>query len=144
MRQELSSRHTWVYRWGIPGCLTLVALGAIWEFGNLGTPEPAESGRVATGIIIAAVAMIVSRILDRAKRVWLDDGDLIVADFRRETRVSCDNIVKVRTLPFFWPHRIQVRFKKPTVFGDSIVFFPPLKFGRGHPVVRVLGRKSNS
>ena len=70
-KRELSTRLSPLYRWGIPGVLTLVAIAAVlWaSFFTEGRPDPLQVGLAA---LIAAASMIYSRWLDRAKRVWID------------------------------------------------------------------------
>jgi hypothetical protein len=138
MRKELSSRYTWMYRWVVPGFLTVVAVAVIWQFGKLGDDAPASGSGVLLGVAIAAAAMILARILDRAKRVWLIDDKLLISDYRREVRVGLSDVAEVKSMPWFWPPRISVRFSQTTAFGAGIVFFPPLQIARPAAIVRQL------
>lgn len=144
MRRELSSRHAYIYRWVIPALLTLGAVAAIWEFA-ITRPGQSDMLSVATGVLIAAALMILARILDRAKRVWLDGDSLVVSDYRHEARVDLADIERVTQTRFFWPERVRICFSRPTLFGDSIVFFPPLRFTgllSPHPVVADLSSRA--
>ena len=69
--------------------------------------------------------MIIARIFDRAKRVWLTDDVVRISDLRREIEVGREEVAEVSRTPFFLPTRIRVRLVRATVFGDTVYFFPP-------------------
>ncbi|MDH3978753.1 MAG: hypothetical protein OEU86_09565 [Gammaproteobacteria bacterium] len=123
---ELSASYAWLYRWGIPGLLTILAILAIWYFAirQSGLPDTLS---VAIGIAIAGSLMCIARIFDRAKRVWVDGQNLIINDYSKETEVSMARIESAKLTPLFWPHRITIKFSEPTAFGDKISFFPVLR-----------------
>lgn len=125
MRRELSTPYSWVYRWFIPALLTVVAGGALWIL-VIGREGPADTFMLILAILIASAALILSRILDRAKRVWLDAEQLVFAAYGKEHTVSLTDIQRVVETPFFRPHRIRLYFSTNTPCGATIVFFPPL------------------
>ena len=141
MRRELSSKATPLYRWVMPAALTVLAVAVIWRLGGVGTAERPEPGTVVLALVIAALLVILARILDRAKRVWIDGDTLIVSDYRKEAQVHVDDIADVEATRFVKPDRVRIRFRHPTIFGDNIVFFPPINW-RGlascHPVAEDL------
>jgi len=143
MRRQLSSRHTWAYRWLIPALLTIAAIYAVWVSALRPAAGVPTTLSVLTGIAIAAALMIVARILDRAKRVWLRDDSLVISDYRQEIEVRLTDIREITLTRYFWPDRIRIRFRQPTAFGDSIVFFPPHHmppFSGKHPLIEELER----
>ena len=105
--------------------LTMGAIIVIWWLGRVGTPDRPEPASLMLAIAIATLLVVLARILDRAKRVWLDEKTLIVSDYRIEERVDLSEIKVVEVTRFMKPDRVRIRFNQPTKFGDSIVFFPP-------------------
>ncbi|MDP6435997.1 MAG: hypothetical protein QF790_01070 [Gammaproteobacteria bacterium] len=141
MRRELSTRATPLFRFVIPAILTINAGIVIWYFGRIGLPGRPDTVSAILGVLLAAALMILARILDRAKRVWVDGDKLIVSDYRREIEIGLAEIGRVTTTPWFNPSRIVVHFKGPTRFGDKIMFFPGTHwFSRStqHPVAAEL------
>lgn len=143
MRRELSSRFTFVYRWVIPGFLTLAAILVVWRFARIGMPGRAGTESVLVGVAIAVALMILARFFDKAKRVWVERNKLVVGHYGREFEVdlaAIDSVEATRLLP---PSRVRVRFDRPTRLGDRIVFFPPIRwrsFSTPHPAVDELTR----
>ena len=45
MRRELSTPYTYLYRWVIPGALTVAAVAVIWYFARIGKPDAAPTPR---------------------------------------------------------------------------------------------------
>lgn len=127
MRRELSTRFTWIYRWLIPGVLSVIALIALWRF-LIGKDGQSDALSLVTGIAIAAAAICLARVFDRAKRVWIDGNQLIFAAYGKEYTKSMSDIVHVSETAYLRPHRIRLVFNTPTRFGTSIVFFPPVRF----------------
>lgn len=126
MRRELSSRYTLVYRWVIPGFLTLAAIIVVWRSARIGMPERPDTAAVLLGAAAAVALMVIARWFDRAKRVWIDGQNLIVASYGREVEVGLGDITSVEPTRFVWPIRVRVRFSRPTKFGDQVLFFPPI------------------
>ncbi len=105
--------------------LTIGAIAAVWRLAGVGTRGRPEPKSLILAIAIAALLLILARIFDRGKRVWIDDKALIVSDYRKETRIDLSEIKSVEATRFTKPDRVCIRFSRPTKFGDSIVFFPP-------------------
>jgi hypothetical protein len=125
MHRELSSGITPFFRWVIPALLSIAAIVVIWRIGGVGMPG--GSGSLTLAIVIATLLVVLARIFDRAKRVWIDAGSLIVSDYRTEVRVKLDEITSVEITPYMKPDRVRVHFCRATKFGDSVVFFPPIR-----------------
>jgi len=143
MRRELSSSFTPLYRWVFPALLSIAAAIVVWRLARIGLPGRPAPWDVVMAVAIAAVLIIVARILDRGKRVWIDGQQLIVSDFRREIQVPFSAIRQVETARFWKPDRVRIRFNQPTRFGDSIVFFTSgrwLNFSARNPVAEEIKR----
>ena len=143
MRREVSTKYTLVYRWIIPGLLTIVAIAVIWRVGSAGLRGDPDLLAALVAITTAVLLMVVARWFDRAKRVWLDAETLVISDYRRETSVDLVDIESVVATRFLKPDRVRIRFKRPTIFGDSILFFPParwLSVPAAHPVADELAQ----
>ena len=125
MRRELSSKITPLYRWVIPTILTIGAIVVVWRLAGVGMPGRPEPESLILAIAVAALLIVLARIFDKGKRVWIDEKTLIVSDYRTETRIDLSEIKSVEATRFIKPDRVCVRFSRPTKFGDSIVFFPP-------------------
>jgi len=140
-RRELSTPHTWAYRWLIPAALTVVAIGVITDL-LLMRDGPLDVLVLLGGVTMAGAALILARIFDRAKRVWLKGNTLIYAAYGKEYQMDVTTIEQVVQTPWFRPHRIRICFSSKTPFGNSILFFPPLsvKFFAEHPAVEELRR----
>lgn len=143
MRRELSSPYTFLYRWVIPGFLTLAAILVVWRFARIGMPGRAGTEAVIAGVAIAVALMVLARFFDRAKRVWVDGHKLIVASYGREVEVDLGDVDGVEATRIVPPTRVRVRFSRPTKLGDQIVFFPPIRWrsvSTAHPGVDELRR----
>lgn len=148
MRRELSTPYTFVYRWVIPGLLTIAAIVVIWRFARIGMPDRPATLEVLAGVAIAVVLMIVARFFDKAKRVWIDDNNIILSAYGKETQVDLSEVDSVTASSLVKPDRIQLHLSRPTIFGDKIVFFPPFRISRrrvaAHPVLAELAGLINS
>jgi hypothetical protein len=127
MHRELSSGITPFFRWVIPALLSIAAIVVIWRIGGVGMPGGPGSWSLTLAIVIATLLVVLARIFDRAKRVWIDAGTLIVSDYRTEVHVKLDEITSVEMTPYMKPDRVRVHFCRATKFGDSVVFFPPIR-----------------
>lgn len=126
MRRQLSSRYTYMYRWVIPSLLTVGAVTTIGFFAVQSATGSLGTRAALTGVAIALIFVLIARIFDRAKWVWLENEYLIVSDSNQELTIEIGEIERIGTTPYFWPHRVRIWFRQPTIFGDNIAFFPPL------------------
>lgn len=142
MRRELSTKFNLMYRWVIPGLLTIAAIAVIWQAGGTGLSGDPELGGALIAITLAVLLMVIARWFDRGKRVWLDDNVLVVSDYRREARIELTDVESVVATRFLKPDRVTIRFHRATVFGDRILFFPPARWFvfSEHPVSQELSR----
>ena len=79
-------------------------------------------------VLAVCACVLLARILDRAKWVWITDDRIIISDKRQEISLPFSEIESVSVTPYFKPDRIRISFCSPTLFGDSVVFFPPTDF----------------
>ena len=133
MSQELSAPYAYIYRWVIPALLTIAALAFVWLLTIAREPTAVTAVLAAC---LAGLCMIIARIFDRAKRVWLDTEALRVSDLRQEIEIDRHDVADVSVTPLFWPARVRIRLQQPTVFGNTVYFFPPL--GRSQAVLEQL------
>ncbi len=126
MRRELSTPFSWVYRWFIPAWLTVVAGGALWVL-VIGREGPPDTFMLILAILIATAALILSRLLDRAKRVWIEADQLIFAAYGKEYSAALTDVADVTETPYLRPHRIRLTFTTRNAFGTHIHFFPPVR-----------------
>lgn len=128
MRRELSSKITPIFKWVIPALLTIGVIVVIWRVGGVGMPGRPAPASVMQAIVIATLMVVLARIFDKGKRVWVEGKSLIVSDYRTHVHINLNEIESVEVTRFTKPDRVRVRFARPTQFGDSIVFFPPSRW----------------
>jgi len=145
VRRELSTPSTFVYRWVIPGLLTLASILVVWRFTRIGLPGEPETMQVIAGVAIAVFLMVLARYFDGGKRVWLDSDALIVSAYGKDVRIPLHDIDTVDATRYVRPDRVRIRFRRATKWGMSIVFFPPLRlegWADPHPVVTELAQQA--
>lgn len=72
------------------------------------------------------------------KKVSVDGEYLIVSDYKHEIAVPLSDIYDVSEMRWMQPYWITITFRRPTAFGDSILFVPPfrlLSFWVANPLV---------
>lgn len=88
-------------------------------------------------VVLAAGMVALAWFLSRAKRVWIEDDELIVGEFTEETRYPLKDIYKVTATRFWNPEQVRVFFNSPSKEQKSIFFYPPIRWFRfwsQHPV----------
>ena len=125
MRHELSTPYTWIYRWLIPAALTVAAVATLWWL-VLSREGPPGATALIAATLIAAGALMLARVFDRAKRVWIDGDELVYAAYGTEYRIALAELKSVSVDRWCWPHRVRLTFRSATPFGSRIIFFPPL------------------
>jgi hypothetical protein len=67
-------------------------------------------------------------IFDLVDEVW-DDGDALVVKNRdHEQRIALADVKNLNYTVLTSPPRVTLSLRRPTVFGDSITFCPPVRF----------------
>jgi hypothetical protein len=92
------------------------------------------------------IALCIALVTGPIKRVSLDDQrrQVVISNFRRETRVSIAEVEDVDGSTFLSPRLVWLLLKNPTIFGKKIVFLPASRPARGigkHPLVQELRSK---
>lgn len=76
------------------------------------------------------------------KRVDLEDDHLRVSNFREEVEIPLAEVERVSASAFVTPELIWLHLRHPTVFGETVVFAPPIRFFGGfwhrHPLASEL------
>lgn len=83
----------------------------------------------------------------KIKKVFVEGDHLIVSDYQREVAIRLDEIYDVNEMRWMQPYWITITFRRPTEFGDSILFIPPfrlLSFWVANPLVdKIMAMASN-
>lgn len=139
----LSSRSTWLYKY---------ALGTLWIAGFAGVTlamfvapqafgeDVSELRPLFAGATLLGAAFFYWHSM-RLKRVRQRGDVLLISNFRREIEVPLRDVERVSGSVLVTPELIFLRFRRPTAFGDRIVFMAPWRPVQGlnrHPLVREL------
>lgn len=86
----------------------------------------------AQGWVFAAVWLVGSVFMwgtcGRFKRVRLDGTTLLISNYRKEIRVSTEEIAAVKQTRLINLRPVIVTFKRETPFGHTVTFMPPVSF----------------
>ena len=77
----------------------------------------------------------------RLKKVSLDGDALLIEEFGRKARVPLRDVEEVTGSILLRPEIVWLRFRRPTEFGNRILFMPPYRMFGGftrHPMVAEL------
>lgn len=136
MKQEVSSKATAFYRWGIPVILLgLFCIGLLASVERKGSSSQLALGAAAFG---AVAALVLFRCWN-LKEVWADDHSFYISDGKREARIPFEQVESV--FQRFWqrgnPDTVAITFASDTAFGRKIVFAAPFRVATftEHPIV---------
>ena len=147
MNRQLSSQWTFFYK---------VVFPTIWIGGfGLGTvimfispdgwkvnPDVREIRWIfLLALIVGAVFIYWSCM--RMKKVWLAQNSFIISNYLKEISVPLQQVERVSGSILMTPELVWVHFRRPTVFGERIVFMPKMRLLSGfskHPIVEELHR----
>ena len=145
MAKSLSSDLTFLVKFIVfPLSMTLFGGGAILAACS---PEaiPAEWDREVfmAGMFLGFVALaaMYAFAYARLKRVELNGTTITLSNFIRETDTSLENLESVSGSLCMFPELVWLVFRRPTPFGNKVVFIGKYRFLAGwtpHPVVREL------
>lgn len=129
--RRISSRLTFVHKRVFPtlwfGFLTLflgISLFTIPRSNSAALPFLL----IPLGMMIFGYFLMRLLIFDLVDEVW-DDGDaLIVKNRGQEQRIPLADIKNVSYTVLVNPPRVTLSLRRPTVFGDKVVFSPPVTF----------------
>jgi len=128
----LSSKWTPFYKFVLPVLVTGgMGLGAWRVYGhpqevNLPPGLPPAYGWVLMLAIAVMVAAFLWLTLAPIKKVELDDGSLVISNYRTEIRVPLEMVEKIDDRSMTNPKRYTITFREPTDFGQRIVFLEPM------------------
>jgi len=131
----LSSAWTPFYKFALPfvigGGMLVATVVAYLRPESMNGPDgwPREYVWVATLAFGALMVFIVWWFGGRALKVDLDDDELILSDYRSETRVRLANLEAISGPTITNPPRYTLTFTEPTEFGRTVTFIPPQDFG---------------
>jgi len=143
MIREISSRLTFFHKFILPGifALSIINIGLQYLTGWFSSTTLEMTGIM----VLLPVAFLCVSILFQwpLKKVYLDERNLYVSDYRVEAVIPVTNIARVSEFFFSEPRRVTIHFKEPTIFGRKIVFiatyrFSPFAAFASHPVVSEL------
>ena len=141
--RTLSSRQTALMKFVVPVLWTLAFGGVVvmlWSERAGRSPVPIEWKWMVL-LIWFVGGLLIWRNCARLKRVQLDGGTLLVSDYRTTIRVPARDIEEVTENRWISMHPVTLHFRRPTEFGNEVVFMPkvrPFGFVSSHPVVAEL------
>ena len=147
MRRELSSRISFIHQIIVPVALVSGAALIFWQLGSI---DPADSVSFLTAffpIIIVTAFLGLAWYLSRAKRVWLENDELIVSGLSEETRFPLKSIDKVTATRFSNPEQVRIYFRSSAGVSANIFFYPPIRWFRlwsQHPVAEEIRKLAHN
>jgi hypothetical protein len=141
--RTLSSRQTALMKFIVPP-VWILAFGAavlmLWSERADRSPIPIESKWMVLLVWLVG-GLLIWRTCARLKRVQVDGGTLLVSDYRTTIRVPAGDIEEVTENRWISMHPVTLHFRRPTEFGNEVVFMPKVRafgFVSSHPVVAEL------
>jgi hypothetical protein len=145
----ISSGQTFLMKWIFPVCwigafvITTIFLFQGWDRVFDAPPRPPDYPLLKWIFLVATLvgSGFVYWSAMRLKRVALTDRALVISNYLREITVPLEDVVGVSENRWLNTHPVTIYFRRPTEFGDSIVFMPTVRwfdpFG-SHPIVAQL------
>ena len=137
MPTPLSSAWTPVYKFVLPlvigGGMGVAALMAYLYPESMNGPDGwmREYVWVMTLCFGALMVFIIWWFGGRSLKVELDEDELILSDYRNETRVRLADLEAISGPTWTNPPRYTLTFSEPSEFGRKVTFIPPQDFGFG-------------
>lgn len=131
-RRLLSSRLTFFYKFVFPLLFVawIVWLGAFLFAGRGVGMGQVPSGFLLLVALIAAVNFIwMGWLTLRSHRVEADAENFYVSNFGKEIVIPRSDLYEATEMRWFQPYWITLRLRRPSEFGDRIMFIPPWRFG---------------
>jgi hypothetical protein len=150
LRRELSSKASFIHRILVPIALVGGVTLMLWRFASFSEDGSSVAASTIFAMVIYSTMIALAWYLSRAKRVWLEGDELVVADFSEETRYSLKSIDQVTATRFWSPEQVRILFRLPGGVDKTIFFFPPIRwftFFSQHPIaeeIRQLAHASAS
>ncbi len=127
MKETISSQLTFFNKFIGPtgialfGCYTLLNSYKIWAAKSTGTI-------VFAVLTFVALAAFVYWFCIRTKKVRVTDDFLFVSNYLKEIKIPLADVEEITEIVWLRGQPITVRFAKPTDFGRTIMFIPPVNW----------------
>lgn len=145
MERELSSKWTFFYKFVLPtlwigmftlGTLTMFFAPDVWNGHN----DARWLRWLFLGLTLSGALFLYWACM-RLKKVWLGRTSFTISNYVDEVEVPVRDVERVSGSILMSPELVWLRFRRPTRFGDKVVFMPKLRLLSGwnrHPVVEEL------
>jgi hypothetical protein len=125
---RISSQWTFFYKWIFPliwfGFLAVIVVAPF----VVATKRPAPTFLIMPAIMAFVGYAIMKRMIFGLVDDVFDAGDALVVKNRdQEERIALSDIINVNYSQFQSPARITLSLRRPSVFGDQISFFAPMR-----------------
>jgi hypothetical protein len=142
--EVLSSKLTFFYKFVFPsiwvGGFALSTL-ALFLSPAVENNEDIPAMRWAFLAVTLVGAELLYWLCGRVKRVSLAEHEFVISNYRRTIRVPVRDVERVTSSIFMNPQLIWIHFRRPTEFGNRVVFMPEQRlFGSytRHPLAKRL------
>ncbi|HQU91744.1 MAG TPA: hypothetical protein PLK77_05570 [Pyrinomonadaceae bacterium] len=127
-RRVLSSKLTFVYKIVFP---ILFVVSIVWGSGIwLSIRKVPGLGFMTLILIVMAINLVWAGWLAlRSCRVETDGENFYVSNFGTEAVIPRADLYEATEMRWLKPYWITLRLRRPSVFGDKIVFIPPWRIG---------------
>ena len=132
-RRLLSSKLTFFYKFVFP--LMLVIWVVLWLASFLfDSPSPGVKGFplefLLIVVIVAAINFIwMGWLAFRIHKVEVDAYNFYVSNYMQEIVIPRADLYEATEMRWMQPYWITLRLRRPSEFGDRIMFVPPWRFG---------------
>lgn len=131
-RRLLSSRLTPFYKFVSP---LLFVVWLVWFGAFLVTGRGLGIGEVPTAFLfMVAIIMAINFawmgwLALKSHKVEADAENFYVSNFGKEIVIPRADLYEATEMRWFQPYWITLRLRRPSEFGDRIMFIPPWRFG---------------
>ena len=146
-RKLLSSKLTFVYKVVFPVLFVVSVIWGlgVWIFGRGVWAREAPANFLFLVLVSTALNLLWTGWLAvRSCKVEADDENLYVSNFGKEAIIPRAELYEATEMRWFKPYWITLRLRRPSVFGDKIVFIPPWRIGgfwTANPLVEELNAR---
>lgn len=131
-RVTLSSKLTVVYKVALP---IVFLLAIIWSLSVFTFGMGIWDGPVPAGFLIVVLIVTLMNLLwmgwlaIKSCYVEADGENFYVSNFGKEAVIPRADLFEATEMRWLKPYWITLKLRKPTIFGDRIIFIPPWRFG---------------
>ena len=131
-RKLLSSKLTVFYKIFFP---LVFLFGAVWFLAVFAFGMGVWNGRAPVGFLMLVLIVTVINLLWtgwlalRSCTVEADDENFYVSNFGKEAVIPRSDLYEATEMRWFKPYWITLRLRRPSVFGDKVIFIPPWRIG---------------